>query len=345
VIYSITAILSVVVGAFFLLKIINRCAYGARSTGGKYDRFEAVDTVRILSFNAFWRPNIIRLGKNEWAKERAAILLSKVVDYDIVVLSECYSFMGSPISSFIKSMNAKGFIYIARTPPVPVFLPAIVDGGLIIFSRFPITANETTTFDLSYGIDTWISKGFVYAKILTGPGTHIHVFAIHPQANYKDNLLGCEAVRFAQLRQMMAVVRRRAMDGQPIFVIGDLNVDALQDESKRKRSVSEYNRLIQTLTFQMDYYRLEDCLLESLGEHPVTFGEDEVAFTKVFDRGSRQSLDYIFVYNREDGEYNVEGQVASVRKFEVEGHKFTHLSDHYGVDATVKLARVKHADL
>jgi endonuclease/exonuclease/phosphatase family metal-dependent hydrolase len=296
--------------------------------------------IRVLSYNVFWRPNLIRFGKSEWAKERAAILLSKLDDYDVVVLSECFAFVGSPVSSFIAAMKDKGFIYWARTPPVPLLTPCVVDGGLIVFSKLPILDTEVKVFDLLYGLDTWIAKGCVYARIQTGPGTHVHLFAIHPQANYRSDLRSCSAVKFTHLRQMMAVVKRKAMDGQPIVVAGDLNVDALADAAKQGRTTSEYNRLIQTLTFGMDGYTLQDCLLETLGSHPVTFGEDEKIFTKPFDQGTKQSLDYIFVLNRDDGEYIVKDHTGGVKKFEVDGNKrFTHLSDHYGVEATLRLGR------
>jgi endonuclease/exonuclease/phosphatase family metal-dependent hydrolase len=296
-----------------------------------------VSNLKILQFNVFWRPNIIRFGKNEYARERAAILLERVKPYDVVCLNECFSFVGSPVSSFVKAMQAQGFRYFARSPSAALFSLEVLDSGIIVFSKYPILATTFIAFDLSIEIDQFIGKGALYSQIQTGPGTHVHVWAVHPQANYKKCLPGCKSMRLAQLRQMMATLRRRSCDGQPIIIIGDLNVNALERAVTEKRIANDYQRLLETVAIES--YSVTDTMLESYHEHVPTFGEDDRSLTAPDDIGSKQRLDYILVLSREDGEYIATGTNSEVLKFEVDKCPFTHLSDHYGIDADIIFSR------
>jgi endonuclease/exonuclease/phosphatase family metal-dependent hydrolase len=330
-------IFSIFFGAFLLLKLINKFYFGPSTPPpGRQDSSVNLASLKILQLNVCWRPNIFRRGKNEYARARASLLLEKVRQYDVVCLSGAYSFVGSPVASFVKSMQAIGFHYFARTHSARLFSLDLLDGGNIIFSKTPILATSCLCYELSINIDQWIGKGAVYARVQTGPGTHVHIWLTHPQAN-NGAIDTCRAVRFAQLRQMMAPLRKQSSDGQPIVILGDLNLNALAPAVSERKMANEYQRLLDTIP--MESYTVTDPMIAAFGEHLPTYGDDERILTTPEDVGSRQRLDYIMLLSREDGEYTIAGQTLEVVKFEVAKQPFTHLSDHYGLQADILLSR------
>jgi endonuclease/exonuclease/phosphatase family metal-dependent hydrolase len=163
-------------------------------------------------------------------------------------------------------------------------------------SKFPILKREFVPFSLMIGWDQLADTGAVYARVQTGPGTHVHVAALQCQSLSGGASL-TRAVRFTQLRQIRTWLMRNAADGQPIVVIGDFNVNALAPEAAEKRTTSDYNRMLQSLA--IDNYSLVDGLLESFGEHLPT-------------RPGGQRLDYILLMSKEDGEYTIAGQASQI---------------------------------
>ena len=332
--YGLVSLVGAIFGVGLLMKLLNKMFYGAPTTPlAKQDPKINKNEIKVLHFDVHWIPNFMRLFKTEFASERAKLLLAKVDKYDVVCLNEAFSYVGSPVAGFIKEMKNRGFVYIARLPAARIFSMELVDGGVVILSKLPILNHEFVTFDLNVGIDMVIGKGAVYARIQTGPGTHFHMFAINLQVHYRDSEQECTAVKFAQLREMMAKLRLKACDGQPIVIAGNLNMNGRADAVAQGKRKSEYDRLFDTLS--LDGYTVMDGMMQTFGEHVATFGDEEVVFTDKKDVGTKQRLDYIMMLNRDEGQYTITGQTTQVLKFEVEGKHFTHLSDHYGVETEI----------
>jgi hypothetical protein len=53
------------------------------------------------------------------------------------------------------------------------------------------------------------------------------------------------------------------------------------------------------------------------------------------DRCSGQALDYLLLVSKGDTKLKVMIDETKVEKFEVLGHKFMHLSDHYGISTII----------
>ena len=333
-----------VVGSFLLfmlsLKLINRSCYGKEVTANaRQDPTVKTDQLRFLLYNVKWRSSIARRGSNEYANERAEMLANQISNsnYDVICLNEDYSYIGSPTVPFIKKMKEKGFVYCKRLPPTQIFSFEVIDSGVVVLSKYPILASDQLTYELNVGGDMMIAKGLLYVKIQTGPGTHCHVFATHLQANHKGSYPECKTVRFSQLYAFNSLRSRKATDGQPIILIGDLNVNAFAPKSSESaKSQTEYSRLIKTIS--TDSYTLTDALHNSEGSHQITYGApDEKILTPKDDFNSRQCMDYVLIYSRDDGQYVVDGCDCKVVKFTVDGNKhFTQLSDHYGLDCNVR---------
>lgn len=96
ILYFSLALMLTFLGSLLLLKLINKLCYGPGSTRvSKQDPTVNASTLRILEFNASWRPNIIRFGTPDFAKERASLLLDQLDSYDVIALHECFSYIGS----------------------------------------------------------------------------------------------------------------------------------------------------------------------------------------------------------------------------------------------------------
>lgn len=97
----------------------------------------------------------------------------------------------------------------------------VVDGGVFVFSRHPIVAQEQHVFGGGEGSDALSAKGWTYAKI-DKVGNVFHVVATHLQAWPKPE---CCARRLEQCRMVRDFVAQRVCDKEAFLVIGDLNVD------------------------------------------------------------------------------------------------------------------------
>ena len=332
--YSLIGFVTSLMGIALLMKLINKAFFGAPTTPmAKQDPNVNKNEVKILHLDVHWLPNIMRMFKSDFAAERARALLTQVDKYDVVCLNEAFSYIGSPVASFIKEMRNRGFVYISRLPPARLFSMEVCDGGVIILSKLPIINHEFVIFDLNVGIDMVVGKGAVYARIQTGPGTHFHLYATNLQMNYSDSQAECTAVKFAQLREMMAKLRLKASDGQPIIVVGNLNMNGRAEAVTQGKRKSEYDRLFDTLS--LDGYTIVDGMMQTFGEHLPTYGDEEATLTEKKDIGTKQRLDYIMMLNRDEGQYTITGQTTRVLKFEADGKGFTHLSNHYGLESEI----------
>jgi endonuclease/exonuclease/phosphatase family metal-dependent hydrolase len=98
----------------------------------------------------------------------------------------------------------------------------LVQGGVVIFSRRPITRVRKHVFrGLCQGADCLAAKGCVYARI--DKGTPVHVVALHLQAWEMPHT---RQVRRCQIHQVYQFIQSlRLPPNEPLVILGDLNVD------------------------------------------------------------------------------------------------------------------------
>ncbi|KAE8876223.1 hypothetical protein PF005_g4934 [Phytophthora fragariae] len=188
------------------------------------------ERLAVLSMNIFCRPEGIHSG--QWFKSgdykdlRVALLLRKIAKFDVVILQEMFE-AGPRQKRFVREAYAMGFRYHCGSVWPRLLDSRLIDGGLLILSRFPIVERDQIAYSQGSGSDRICAKGVLYARIQLSPdlSDSLHVFTTHTQAgdNRKEY-----SIRLAQLEEMHRFIARTIRDdpGVPVLITGDFNLDA-----------------------------------------------------------------------------------------------------------------------
>lgn len=291
-------------------------------------------TLKLLTLNLFLRPPLVKNNVSDHKDARLSYFCEHFMEnYDIICLQEVFSTMNTRRNTLIQLALSKGFQYSTYSPSPSFWKPQVIDGGLVILSRYPI--QETDFFGFGNGAfpDIFSYKGILYAKIQVH--THsIHIFTLHTQATYpsesQEILDIYRQVRQEQIRSCVKFIANKIQFlNEPYFLLGDFNTDA---------SSNEYDELIEFMK-EID---LEDVLKNNLGHSPSTYGiinengEPEETVLSHRNENSRDvAIDYIFASSRA-GVYN-QFTDSRVEPFYVSNEEFTRISDHYGVQTTIQI--------
>jgi len=186
----------------------------------------------------------------------------------------------------------------------------VIDGGVVILSKYPIIAKDALIYDHGVASDVLAAKGALYAKIKLKEGCCFHLFATHLQATYYDPKSlkvssTFEAIRVSQLLELQEFIKRKTMnDSLPIILVGDFNVKAILPGHLTESE--EYQRMIHILSGSSFY--VTDVLNKISGSHPPTVGDvleedghlvaKETVLTGTYDQLRPVRLDYIFWLTR-----------------------------------------------
>lgn len=318
------AILSVIM---VILKIIlaRTASHYVNIAEKRVEDFET-KKLKILDYNAFWRPTMLHMGRKEWMRLRSKLLLEKIESYDVVCLEEGFQFGSDIAKNFIEGAKSLGFKYVLTSKLPPIYTHQVIDSGLIILSKFPIIESDTIRYTVFCGVDSFAAKGSIYAKIQLDSKNHVHLFSTHLQASYQNGqepTVVDVLVRQKQFDQLSAFMATKVTDGYPAVLVGDLNVNS--------RLGDEYKSLLDHL--KIPEYSCVDTLLTTHGEHPVTCGgDDDKVLPEPGDVGTHQSLDYIYLFEKHDKPQLKVSYKPEVNKMLVNGQKFFQLSDHFAVE-------------
>ncbi|KAJ1660056.1 hypothetical protein IWQ61_000950 [Dispira simplex] len=366
--------------------------------------------VRILTLNLFMRPPGIKTNASDYKDARLDYVIKHVLpQYDIISFQELFSFMNSRVDRLLRAARAAGFGYFFRSKPKSVF-DFSIDGGLLTISRFPIMETDSATYPRGKYSDWMAAKGVLYTKIELLNRSHLHLFTTHTQASYEQVVLvDCPTatIRRTQFQILHDFVTHKTRDtpaDEPIIIQGDLNVDSrvhdkIPSNTKDPRSSEEYKIMMailqgESVTLANSHslptlspasspgenhvnrrspaIHFRDILYDTLGYHPVTFGDivlDHSGVPKprdcVLSAGtcstSCQRLDYILwgtkSTNSGDGVQAVDSPFSDssqplkvvpvytyvapiyidVNKKGSDDCPVTQISDHYGVACEVQL--------
>jgi endonuclease/exonuclease/phosphatase family metal-dependent hydrolase len=139
--------------------------------------------IKILTYNIFLRPPPIKTNENDWKDERMYEFIKHFPQFDIICLQEMFGTFNSRKHDLIRFAVKSGFFFFVDTPSPSFLSKYLVDGGLVILSRFPII--ESAFIPFKYGVlsDSLAQKGVLYAKIEI-KNTILHLFTTHLQASY-----------------------------------------------------------------------------------------------------------------------------------------------------------------
>jgi hypothetical protein len=175
-------------------------------TGWRYDYFNN------------WYDSIQGSGGRMWHSLKKAL--------DVEILAEEESFCGVMVMDYRPNDRDARIVcspYYVMGPDSG-WLPLKQDGGLVILSRYPITACSAFTFKASSGTDMLAGKGVLYARIQIGPreGDYIHIFNTHLQSHdYPET-------RRKNIEELLdfvgTVTGTDGGDSRPVIIMGDFNV-------------------------------------------------------------------------------------------------------------------------
>lgn len=107
---------------------------------------EPAKSVRFLSYNIFMRPPGIKNNSSDYKNARLDHIGNDVLkNYDIVCLQEMFSYGSSRQLRMMSYAKKAGLPYIVTSPSKGV-LNAMIDGGLMICSRYPIVETARMTY-------------------------------------------------------------------------------------------------------------------------------------------------------------------------------------------------------
>lgn len=267
------------------------------------------ERLKILTWNVFMLPKPIKFSLQ---KERTPLIIDKILknDSDIVFLQE--AFHGAFLKEVLKktSKTYPHQFYLGRQPGSLT----VYGSGVYIMSRFPMTILRKVYFDDCAKADCFASKGSFVAEVTMPDGKRLHFAPTHLQSGGKEN---AEAIRFKQLQDINLIITLGTQNGVPQFLIGDLNIDALQGE--------EFHRAI-------SYMNMTSTPLE--GEPGHTNGFPVLCYPKP-GNDEREWIDHVWL-----NPMSSNARVISKRALPFHGvlkDQECPLSDHYAVEAVIQI--------
>ena len=94
------------------------------------------NTIKLLTYNLFLRPPGIKTNKSDYKDDRLTEFMNIMGDYDIICLQEVFGTFNSRKERLIKQALKKGFYFIESSPDPSFFSKYLIDGGLVILSKF-----------------------------------------------------------------------------------------------------------------------------------------------------------------------------------------------------------------
>jgi exonuclease III len=164
------------------------------------------------------------------ANERGSLLPAQISQYqDVVCFAEAFD-DGPREDHLIPAMEAAGFPYRTTILNEPGgFIPFPVNGGVIIFSRWPIEAEDEIDFAEcgQAASDCLANKGVKYARV-NKLGKRYHIFGTHMDAGSNTDDIFARRTQMAEIRDFILALD--ISDGEPVIFGGDFNTDPIDSD-------------------------------------------------------------------------------------------------------------------
>lgn len=269
------------------------------------------EDIKLLTWNVFMLPKPINFSKQ---KERTPLIGKALLNsnYDIILLQE--AFIGRFRKDVGRLLKDKYPYQDHLTRSRRLF--HFINSGLFILSRHPFEVLGWHYFNDCAHSDCLSSKGVLLVEVTTPSGKKVQIAMSHMQA--WDGKRALE-VRRNQIDEIKTLLDTYARPNVPQLLAGDLNIDG--------KTVTEYPLALSTL--QMTSTSLE-------GPLNATNGFKVECYKTPGEASDGQWLDHFWLRTQ-----GTESEVLykKVRPFTaiMKGNKECSLSDHYGVEAILKL--------
>ncbi len=217
-----------VVGTVLTLKFWNRLT-GLKTKALTVPPFpaDAKAKLKIMSWNVFLRTGVSqRLGDNDFKEERVEKIVDAIRPYDVVCLQEACGTANFRIHRLIKMAKRHGFNYAVAPKDPPLFSRSMVDSGLLILSKVPITQTSSRALPIGLGDDAMMHKALQHARLEPG----IDLYNTHVQSDYSifnDAFENCKQKQYTFIADAIS----RGASGETgasgaRILCGDLNCNA-----------------------------------------------------------------------------------------------------------------------
>ncbi len=176
--------------------------------------------LKVLSWNTFMLPKPIKFSNQEIRTQVISYAIEGE-DYDFVFFQEAFmssfrDYVGKKLKSEFPHqyyLKNNGFIY-------PFF-----GSGVFVLGKHPFKVLDKVYYKKCGKADCFASKGAVMIETKLPSGKVVQFAVTHLQAIEK---LG--SVRLSQMSQVKGMMAKHKKAGIPQFFIGDLNIDAKEEE-------------------------------------------------------------------------------------------------------------------
>lgn len=122
-------------------------------------------SIKLLTYNTFLRPYMINTGGSDYKTERLEDMIRAFKAYDIVCLQEAFNTFTHRQHELCTKMASAGFNYMSRSPDPDFCEFKLIDGGLLVFSKFPIIESEFFDYGTMGQSDGLTKKGVLYSRV------------------------------------------------------------------------------------------------------------------------------------------------------------------------------------
>ena len=121
--------------------------------------------LKVLTYNIFQRPYLVKGNEDDYKQERLPFLIEKFQKYDIICLQEAFDLFTHRQFELIQRAHEAGFQYLERARSSGFFESSIVDGGIMILSKYPIINTKYHQFSQMAKADGITTKGVLYCCV------------------------------------------------------------------------------------------------------------------------------------------------------------------------------------
>lgn len=189
--------------------------------------FENPNVMNAMFYNIQMLPfGVVGMAQ---ANDRGNLFPAQISPYqDVVMFAEAFD--TSPREDHLDpAMESAGFPYKTSILNDPGLIPFPWNGGVIIYSRWPIEAEDEIDFSEcgQASQDCLANKGIKYAKV-NKLGKRYHIFGTHMDAGGNEDDIFARRTSMAEMRDFIADLN--IPDGEPVILGGDFNLRPSTDD-------------------------------------------------------------------------------------------------------------------
>ena len=277
----------------------------------------AQDSLKLLSWNIQMLPSVVK-SNGKARRARAITHQLKQRDYDVIIFQELFKRRSRKIITKGLSSLYPHHTKILNRKTISIKS----NGGVIIFSKYPIQKVFQIRFKDRMGVDRLARKGAMLAELDVN-GKSVQVVGTHLQA------FGSQEILYAQYQQLAhELIDPNTKAGVPQLICGDFNtLKSLPPKLPDNISQDFINRLPRYFTM-LETLRAADGPLQGEQQFTMDRPYNDLCKTR---KEYRLLLDYVLFRANSPNNYTINRRVQIIRQRWNKEHE--DLSDHFGLEA------------